>query len=123
MLIDRIREQSNVEWKVQFEAVVMYMRMGLFDQAETIVREALDMYSAKGRLWALLIQIQHQRASSTSDFERAHDTFRLAINEISKSGEVWCEGARIYLSDCEANPFYNVDEGIKYLDFAIKFTP
>ena len=67
-IINRVREQSNVEWKVQFEAVVMYMRMGMFEQAETIVREALDLYSAKGRLWALLIQIQHQRAETAADY-------------------------------------------------------
>ena len=30
----RVREQSNVEWKVQFEAVIMHMRMGMFREAE-----------------------------------------------------------------------------------------
>lgn len=54
-LMKRVRSQPNVEWKVQFEAVMMYMRMGLFQQAEDLVKECLTLYNAKGRLWALLI--------------------------------------------------------------------
>jgi hypothetical protein len=38
-----------------------------------------------------------------------HETFKLAINEISKSGEVWCEGARICLSDHHENPFFDIN--------------
>lgn len=56
-LMKRVRSQPNVEWKVQFEAVMMYMRMGLFQQAEDLVKECLTLYNAKGRLWALLIQL------------------------------------------------------------------
>ena len=50
-------------------------------------------------------------------------TFKNAVNEISKSGEVWCEGARLFLSNHPANPFFDIDLGIKYLEFAIQFTP
>lgn len=58
-IMGRIRQQGNVEWKVQFDAVVMLMRMGLFTDAEAMIKDALEQYSAKGRLWALLIQLQH----------------------------------------------------------------
>lgn len=54
-LMRKVRAQPNVEWKVQFEAVMMYMRMGRFTEAETLVKECLTLYNAKGRLWALLI--------------------------------------------------------------------
>ena len=119
----RVREQTNVEWKIQFEAVMMYMRMGRFDEAEMLVKESLELYSAKGRLWALLIQLQHQRARRRADFEEVHETFRIAVNEISKSGEVWCEGARLYLTQHEENPFFDISMAMKFLDFAIQFTP
>ena len=58
-LMNRIRSQSNAEWKIQFEAVMMYMRMGKFREAEAIVKDSLKHYFAKGRLWAVLIQLQH----------------------------------------------------------------
>lgn len=119
----RVREQTNVEWKIQFEAVMMFMRMGRFDEAEILVKESLELYSAKGRLWALLIQLQHQRARTKEDFVQVHETFRIAVNEISKSGEVWCEGARLYLTQHEANPYFNISTAMKFLDFAIQFTP
>lgn len=97
----------------------MLMRMGLFSEAEVMIKDALTQYSAKGRLWALLIQLQHQRAKTTADFQEVHETFRTAVNEISKSGEVWCEGARLYLSASNQNPFFNVDKAMSFLDFAI----
>ena len=54
-VMKKVRSQPNVEWKVQFEAVMMYMRMGRFAEAEGLVKECLTLYNAKGRLWALLI--------------------------------------------------------------------
>jgi hypothetical protein len=71
-IMGRIRQQGNIEWKVQFDAVVMLMRMGLFPDAEVMIKDALGQYSAKGRLWALLIQLQLQRARTTADFEEVH---------------------------------------------------
>lgn len=56
-IMQRVRMQSNAEWKIQFEAVMMYMRMGKFKGAESIVKESLKSYFAKGRLWAVLIQL------------------------------------------------------------------
>jgi len=43
--------------------------------------------------------------------------FRKALNSVPKSGEVWCEGARIALHQGL------LDEARKYLAFAIQFTP
>lgn len=48
-------------------------------------------------------------------------TLRLALNEVPKSGEVWCEGARMHL-----NPLSWVFDLVlaqRYIDFAIQFTP
>ena len=52
-----------------------------------------------------------------------HQTFKQAVNEISKSGEVWCEGARLCLTAHPANPFFDLQLALKYLDFAVQFTP
>lgn len=101
----------------------MYMRMGKFQLAESMVQSSLKSYFAKGRLWAVLIQLQHQRAKSEQDFHEVYNTFKQAVNEISKSGEVWCEGARLYLTNHPANPYFDVSVALKYLDFAVQFTP
>ena len=101
----------------------MYMRMGKFQDAEKMVKKSLQSYFAKGRLWAVLIQLQHQRACTQQDFQEVHSTFKQAVNEISKSGEVWCEGARLCLTNHPSNPFFDVHMALKYLDFAVQFTP
>ena len=49
--------------------------------------------------------------------------FQAAINEISKSGEVWTEGARLFMNSHPENPYFNLELAIKYLNFAIHFTP
>jgi hypothetical protein len=41
----------------------------------------------------------------------------MALNEVPKSGEVWCEGARICLRRGQWN------DAKEYLNFAIRFTP
>jgi uncharacterized protein HemY len=41
----------------------------------------------------------------------------MALNEVPKSGEVWCEGARICLR-CG-----KWEDAKEYLNFAIRFTP
>ena len=45
-----------------------------------------------------MIQLQHARARTASDFEEVFATFVKSINEIPKSGEVWCEGARLLMN-------------------------
>lgn len=61
-----------------------------------------------GRLWASLIQLVHQcacgrrltrRAAGPS---RALFVFLRALQFVSKSGEVWCEGARLFLNPCSS---------------------
>jgi len=35
------------------------MRLGKFAEAEELVKQSLSQFSAKGRLWAVYIQLQH----------------------------------------------------------------
>jgi len=74
------------------------------------------VHRGTGRLWAVLIQLEHEHG-----IERQLAVFQQALLEVPKSGEVWCEGARICL-----NPYsecYSLDAARKFLDFAIEFTP
>ena len=80
-----------------------------------------------GRLWASLIQLVHQcacgrrlthRAAGPS---RALFVFLRALQFVSKSGEVWCEGARIFLNPISKH--FNPLNAQRCLHFAVYFTP
>lgn len=45
----------------------------------------------------------------------------MALKEIPKSGEVWCEGARLLMNPF--NHYFDLNEAEKYLEFGIFFTP
>lgn len=53
MKVLKIKVKS--EWKIQFEGVMMFLRCGLFKEAEDMVKESLKTHFATGRLWAALI--------------------------------------------------------------------
>lgn len=44
-----------------------------------------------------------------------------ALKEVPKSGEVWCEGARIHLNPLSMA--FDLDIAGRYLGFAVQFTP
>ena len=37
-IMNRLINQPNLEWKILFEAVMMFMRLGKFSQAEELVK-------------------------------------------------------------------------------------
>ena len=45
------------------------------------------------------------------------------MQEIPKSGEVWCEGARLMMSKVAQNRHFSLEKAEIYLNFAIQFTP
>ena len=114
---------AKAEWKTHFEAVLLQIRCGDFEEAEKLVLNSLQIHFATGRLWATLIQLQHARAKTTEDFDEVYWTFNKALKEIPKSGEVWCEGARLALSSHPANRHFNFTKAESFLKFAIQFTP
>lgn len=102
---------------------MLEVRSGCFEEAEFMVKDCLEVYFATGRLWATLIQMKNSKATTEADFRLVHETFKQALREIPKSGEVWCEGARLCLSQHPINPFFSLTDAEKYLLFAIQFTP
>lgn len=113
-------EKSKYDWKIYLEKINLEMRFGYFSEALAVAKEAVSKYFSTGRLWASLIQILHTDTNSIKSGQH-FKAFLLAIQEVPKSGEVWCEGARIRL-----NPFsnyFNLDKAEEYLNYAIQFTP
>jgi la-related protein 1 len=105
------------DWKVWLESVMLSIRSGDYQRAIVLSQQALQQHSGTGRLWASLIQLRHFSEGERAQFR----TLGLALNAVPKSGEVWCEGARIHL-----NPFsqtFDLQRASRHLFFATKFTP
>ena len=104
------------EWKVLLESILLEVRGQDIPLATVYANNAVNAFQETGRLWAILVQLKHKEG------ERAqHDAFRTALRHVPKSGEVWCEGARMFqnpLWEC-----FNIELAKRCLDFAILFTP
>ncbi|KAG7359705.1 expressed tetratricopeptide repeat protein [Nitzschia inconspicua] len=116
-ILCRSRLIGGSDWKVWLESVMLSIRSGDYPRAVSLSQQALEQHSGTGRLWASLIQLLH-----FSEGEKAQFTsLKHALNAVPKSGEVWCEGARIHL-----NPFshtFDLQRASRHLFFATKFTP
>jgi len=106
-------QETRHEWKVFLESVLLEMRCGHLDNAFERANEALSIHSGTGRLWAVMIQLKQ----SHPDPQQQISCFHQALSRVPKSGEVWCEGARIALR------MKNYTDARKFLHFAIQFTP
>ena len=105
------------DWKVWLESILLEIRCKNPSRAIELAKLALKLHSGTGRVWASLIQLRQFEEGEEAQF----DTLKLALNAVPKSGEVWCEGARIHL-----NPFarsFDLPQARRHLFFATKFTP
>lgn len=116
-LLCTAREQfGKSDWKVWLASVNLECRCGLQERAIKFAQEALNLHRGTGRLWAALIQL---RQDDGELFQVR--ILKCALRAVPKSGEVWCEGARIYL-----NPFsssFDLQSAARCLSFAARFTP
>ena len=116
-ILCRSRNVGGSDWKVWLESVMLAIRNGNYTKAIALSQKALQQHSGTGRLWASLVQLRHLADVEEAQFE----SLALALNAVPKSGEVWCEGARIHL-----NPFsctFDLQRASRSLFFATKFTP
>jgi len=116
-ILKKAKKETRHEWKVFLESVLLEMRAHNLTGALEEVKEALEVHSTTGRLWAVLIQLTHLMNLTEENVNAQTKVFREALMNVPKSGEVWCEGARIALHQGL------LDRARKYLDFAIQFTP
>lgn len=100
-ILRKARKETPSEWKVFLEAASLEMRHGHLLDALKDVQAALDVHPSTGRLWAAFVQLTHlvnvQRAQKDGgyDFQLQTAAMLEALRHVPKSGEVWCEGARV----------------------------
>jgi len=116
-ILCRSRNVGSSDWKVWLESVMRAIRNGNYSKAIALSQKALQQHSGTGRLWASLIQLRHFADVEEAQFE----SLALALNAVPKSGEVWCEGARIHLNPFSRN--FDLQRASRHLFFATKFTP
>jgi tetratricopeptide (TPR) repeat protein len=114
--LQRAQKEARHEWKVFLESILLEMRAGEMQRAIKEAENALEIHRSTGRLWAVLIQLKQCEGE-----DEQMRVFKQALDEVPKSGEVWCEGARIRLNPLSRR--FNLQTARQYLDFAIKFTP
>lgn len=115
-LLCTTRADSKADWKVWLQSVLMEVRTGNRRLAIMLAQKGLLEHSGTGRLWATLVQLRHDDGE-----DHQMKALKKALQAVPKSGEVWCEAARIHL-----NPFsrcFDLEIASQYLDFATKFTP
>eukprot|EP00668_Euglena_longa_P003803 GGOE01004460.1.p1 GENE.GGOE01004460.1~~GGOE01004460.1.p1 ORF type:complete len:1251 (-),score=281.32 GGOE01004460.1:762-3953(-) len=115
-ILQRAHKETKHEWKVFLESILLELRAGNVDGAICESLAALEIHRGTGRLWAVLIQLKHREGEAEQN-----RVFREALNEVPKSGEVWCEGARMCMNPLSS--LFNLQQAQQFLDFAIKFTP
>eukprot|EP00761_Pharyngomonas_kirbyi_P006289 gb/GECH01006295.1/.p1 GENE.gb/GECH01006295.1/~~gb/GECH01006295.1/.p1 ORF type:complete len:958 (+),score=200.06 gb/GECH01006295.1/:1-2874(+) len=115
-LIVRAKHETKHEWKVFLEAILMELRAGNVYEAIDEAEHALEIHRGTGRLWAVLIQLKYIDGP-----DEQYKVFKQAIEEVPKSGEVWCEGARICLNPLSTE--FDLARAKRYTEHAIKFTP
>jgi tetratricopeptide (TPR) repeat protein len=132
--LENARKNTSHEWKLYLESVLLEIRCHNITAAIKTCEQALQSHPGTGRLWAMLIQLQ-QYATQDSSAEPAVDeqtfraqmhekqmeTFAAAVQHVPKSGEVWNEGARLFMNP--TSRFFNLRCAKRHVDFAIRFTP
>ena len=111
-ILDQAKQCAKHEWKVFLESVLLEIRANNMPGAIFEAKEALKIHTGTGRLWAILIQLRQNESQ-----EKQVRVFRRALSEVPKSGEVWCEGARIAIR------IGDYAAARQYINFAIQFTP
>ncbi|EAR94542.2 hypothetical protein TTHERM_00048880 (macronuclear) [Tetrahymena thermophila SB210] len=118
--IESLKSYMKSEWKIYMEYISMLIRNKKHREASQVIKESLYTHTLAGRLWGELIQLEHIKATN-NDLNSAFEFFLVALEEVPKSGEVWCEGARLCM-----NPFgnkYDLMKAKQFLEYAIFFTP
>jgi len=122
-ILTKARVEVKGEWKVWLESSLLEVRAGELARAITMCENALNVHVGTGRLWALLISLKHQESARENFVSTSNCSTPLksSLKEVPKSGECWCEGARLYLNPF--HPSFSVEKAAAFLQFAKVFTP
>jgi hypothetical protein len=106
----------RAEWRVFLEFAQFFLHRRNVPQAIATLDDGLRTHPGSGRLWAVRVQLE-----AFVGLDAQAVALRKAVEAVPKSGEVWCEAARMALNPL--SPFFNLAAARRYLEFAYRFTP
>lgn len=115
-LMEKTKLDFKNDWKVWLQNVILESRNGNCILAIKLAQEGLLEHPGTGRLWAVLIQL-YESSGEKLQFQ----VLKKALRAVPKSGEVWCEAARLHLNPFSQN--FDLPTSHLHLQFATKFTP
>lgn len=115
-ILTKSRTEAGSDWKVWLQSVSLEIRNSNHQRAIELAQEGLTAHPGTGRLWAALVQL---RDKDGEDIQM--NALKRALTSVPKSGEVWCEAARLFLNPMSSA--FDLDTAANHLDFATKFTP
>jgi len=115
-ILCKTRSEAKADWKVWLQSVSLEVRSGNRQLAIKLAQKGLMEHSGTGRLWATLVQLREPDGA-----EQQMKALKKALRAVPKSGEVWCEAARMHLNPF--SPCFNLETASNHLEFATKFTP
>ena len=114
-ILCKSRSERGSDWKVWLQSVDLEIRTGNRNNAIKIAANGLKFHSGTGRLWAAFVQLREKESQVVQ-----MNALNQALNSVPKSGEVWCEAARIHLNPLSQ---FDTETAKRHLEFATKFTP
>lgn len=115
-IFEKASVEFSAEWRIFLELAQFHVHRNNVEKAIDVLTSALKMHNGSGRLWAFRVQLE-----SFHSVESQITILKNAIQAVPKSGEVWCEAARIALNPL--TKFFNIQCAKQFLEFAYKFTP
>eukprot|EP00736_Rhodelphis_marinus_P013686 Rmarinus@m.17699 len=115
-ILRRALQEHKSDWKLYLELVLLELRAGNVTKAVNVADQALKIHPDTGRLWAIRIHLAY-----VDGLAQQCRLFHKAWRTVPKSGEVWCEGARLYLNPY--SPYFSLKKASDCLMYAMQFTP
>ncbi|EMD43309.1 Hypothetical protein EHI5A_052780 [Entamoeba histolytica KU27] len=100
------------DWKYSIEAIMILVRCNKVKQGYDICKSVVGQFPSTGRVWGLFVML-----SQIEGIQKQEKSLELALRNAPKSGEVWCEGARMAMKQ---GNFYL---SLLFLKYAQLFTP
>lgn len=108
--------EYQAEWRVFLEYANFLVHRRRVPDAIDVLNKALETHKGSGRLWAFRVQLE-----AFNGIARQINVLVESMNAAPKSGEVWCEAARIALNPM--TEYFSTEAARQYLEFAYRFTP
>eukprot|EP00768_Dysnectes_brevis_P007984 gnl/Dysnectes_brevis/6999_a11345_212.p1 GENE.gnl/Dysnectes_brevis/6999_a11345_212~~gnl/Dysnectes_brevis/6999_a11345_212.p1 ORF type:complete len:637 (-),score=152.28 gnl/Dysnectes_brevis/6999_a11345_212:118-2028(-) len=104
------------EWKLHLELVLLLRRSNRLESAIAAADHAIERFPNTGRLWAARVSLAQSEGE-----ERQSELLQQALLGCPKSGEVWCELARVRLNPL--NKRFSASKAKQAILRAVSFTP